>query len=446
LSITVTTSTAVITTTSPTSATITTSGSASARIDIYQQTYANNLVGVEYISEPAWIQFDTNAVANIQPGRLGWNNTDRTLDLGLDNNVTMQIGQELFALVKSANNSALSTGQAIYITGSDGTNKLAALAQANTEPTSSKTFAIMAESISGGNKGFACTFGLVRNINTNALTEGAPVWLSPTTPGGLTSTKPTTPNHAVFIGFCVRKNQNNGVIFVNIQNGYELDELHNVRITSATDGQALVWDTANNYWKNATVLGQATSLSVGTVSSGTAAAVTVTGTAPSQTLNFVLPKGDKGDAGATGATGATGPTGPQGVKGDKGDTGDTGPAGSTGATGATGPKGDKGDTGDAGPAGPTGATGPAGAIGPTGPTGATGATGPKGDKGDTGDTGPQGATGATGATGPSGVVAATAPLAYDSGTQTVSLSATTITINGTAVALGGTITVNARLA
>lgn len=46
-------------------------------------------------------------------------------------------------------------------------------------------------------------------------------------------------------------------------------------------------------------------------------------------------------------------------------------------------------------------TGPAG---PSGPTGATGATGP------------QGPTGATGAT---GVVAATSPITYDSGTQTV---------------------------
>jgi hypothetical protein len=42
-----------------------------------------------------------------------------------------------------------------------------------------------------------------------------------------------------------------------------------------------------------------------------------------------------------------------------------------------------------------------------------------------GDTGVAGAAGATGATGPSGVVAATAPLTYNSGTQTVSTSMAT---------------------
>jgi hypothetical protein len=65
-----------------------------------------------------------------------------------------------------------------------------------------------------------------------------------------------------------------------------------------------------------------------------------------------------------------------------------------------------------------------------------------------GPTGATGPAGPTGATGPSGVVAATSPVLYNSETQTVSLDLTAggITINGTAVALGGTITVNARLA
>ena len=52
--------------------------------------------------------------------------------------------------------------------------------------------------------------------------------------------------------------------------------------------------------------GPANNLTIGTVTKGTEAAATITGTAPNQTLNLVLPKGDKGDKGATGETGATG--------------------------------------------------------------------------------------------------------------------------------------------
>lgn len=252
--VTVSTSTAVVQVVSPTAATVNVSGAATATVNQDQATVVSNLDQVNTISSPAWIQWNTTATPTTGVGRMWWNDTDGTLDLGMKGgNVVQQIGQELFAYVKSSDGGARNEGQAVYITGSDGTNKLVALAQANTEPTSSKTFAVMTESISGGSKGFCTTFGLVRNLNTDHLTEGAAVWLSPTTPGNLTSTRPTAPNHAVFVGFCVRRNLNNGVLFVNIQNGYELDELHNVKITNPQNGQVLKYDSAQGLWVNGTV-------------------------------------------------------------------------------------------------------------------------------------------------------------------------------------------------
>jgi hypothetical protein len=480
LSIVVNTGTAVVQVTAPNTATITTSGTFSATINENQATLIDNIIGATAIAEPAYIQFNVNSVPSIQVGRIGWNDADKTLELGMTPTVRQNVGQELFILCKSSDGSERTKGKAVYVSGSDGNNKLVSYASASSEASSSKTIAVMAETISGGSKGFAASFGLVRNINTNGLTEGAAVWLSPTVPGGLTSTRPAAPNNAVFIGYCIRANQNNGVLYVNIQNGYELDELHNVRLTTPTDGQSLVYDSTTGLWVNETVLGQPTVLSVGTVTSGTVAAVSVTGTAPSQTLNFVLPKGDKGDTGATGAqgpqgvqglkgdkgdkgdtglTGATGATGPQGIqgiqgeKGDKGDKGDTGLTGATGATGPTGPQGPQGIQGETGPQGPQGLKGDTGDQGPQGIQGLTGATGPQGPQGDTGPQGPQGIQGLTGATGPqgpqgpSGVINATAPLTYDAPTQTVAINTTAagITINGTAVALGGTIVVSARL-
>ena len=154
-------------------------------------------------------------------------------------------------------------------------------------------------------------------------------------------------------------------------------------------------------------VGPANTLTVGTVTKAPddTAVVTITGTAPAQTINFTLPRGlqgiqgIQGTTGATGATGATGPTGPQGDKGDKGDTGNTGATGSQGIQGETGPKGDKGDTGNTGATGQTGATGSQGAKGDTGDQGPTGATGSQGIQGIQGIQGEVGATGATGATG-----------------------------------------------
>lgn len=135
-------------------------------------------------------------------------------------------------------------------------------------------------------------------------------------------------------------------------------------------------------------IGPANTLTIGTVVKGDNAAATITGTAPNQTLNLTLPKGDTG---ATGPQGLTGPQGIQGIQGPKGDTGDQGIQGVKGDTGATGPQG------LTGPQGPQGLTGPQGSVGATGATGATGSQGPQGL------TGPQGPAGANGTNGTNGV-------------------------------------------
>ena len=77
--------------------------------------------------------------------------------------------------------------------------------------------------------------------------------------------------------------------------------------------------------------GPAADLDIGTVSNGATASAYITGTAPNQVLNLVLPQGPTGPTGAAGATGPTGPAGPPGP------VGNTGPTGATGTTGAQGP-------------------------------------------------------------------------------------------------------------
>ena len=91
--------------------------------------------------------------------------------------------------------------------------------------------------------------------------------------------------------------------------------------------------------------GPANTLSIGTVTQGAEAEATITGAAPNQTLNLVLPKGDKGEKGDTGATGPQGPKGTDGITPHIGDNGnwylgatDTGKP----SRGATGAKGDPG--------------------------------------------------------------------------------------------------------
>lgn len=225
---------------------------------------------VQQLNQLDYAKFDTTyAGGSTQPGMIAWNDTDGTLEFQLKGgNVTLQIGQEQVVRVRNNTGSTLTNGKAVYITGSDGSNLRAAYANASSETTSSGTIGVTTEDIANGHAGYITTFGLVRDINTTGLTEGAPVWLSATN-GGLTSTRPAAPNHGVMIGFCLRAHATTGSIFVRVDNGWELDELHNVLITSPSNGQALTYDSATGLWKNSTPASTLNDLTDVTINSGT---------------------------------------------------------------------------------------------------------------------------------------------------------------------------------
>lgn len=184
------------------------------------------------------------------PAMVAWNDLDGTLEFQLKGgNVTLQIGQEQVIRVKNNSGATINNGSAVYISSSDGTNFNITKALASGEGSSAQTLGVLTESIANGGHGYVTTFGLVRNIDTSALTEGAMVFLSPSTAGGLTSTKPSAPNHLVYVGYCLRSHAVNGVVFVKVQNGYELDELHDVSITSPASGHVLQRN-GSNLWVN----------------------------------------------------------------------------------------------------------------------------------------------------------------------------------------------------
>lgn len=160
---------------------------------------------------------------------------------------------KLSTTARNNTGSTIPKGSVVYFSGASGNMPLLALSQANTESASTKTIGITSVAIADNATGEIIVFGLAENLDTSAFADGSALWLSPSVPGGLTTTKPTAPDHMVFIGFVTRSHPTQGTIEVKVQNGFELEELHNVAISSVSDNQVLKYDAPNSLWKNETL-------------------------------------------------------------------------------------------------------------------------------------------------------------------------------------------------
>lgn len=169
---------------------------------------------------------------------------------GLSYNGTSWVNSHipLVSYVRNAESTTLTTGTAVYLFGSTGDHASVKRADNDSDTTSSKVIGLVGANIAASQNGPVITRGYVDGIDlSSGYTTGDILWLGED--GGFTTTKPSAPEHLVFLGVVVRAT-NNGIIYVATQNGYELDEIHNVDINPGTlaSGDFLKWN--GSLWVN----------------------------------------------------------------------------------------------------------------------------------------------------------------------------------------------------
>jgi hypothetical protein len=154
---------------------------------------------------------------------------------------------------------ALSKGQAVYVSSAAGANMIVSKASNASEATSSKTMGLVASSAALNDIIFVITEGLLTGtggapLDTSSATEGDPVWLG--TNGNLLfglANKPVAPAHLVFLGIVTRVSSTVGEIFVKVQNGFELGELHNVDALNPSNNDGLFYNTTSSLWEHKSI-------------------------------------------------------------------------------------------------------------------------------------------------------------------------------------------------
>jgi hypothetical protein len=165
----------------------------------------------------------------------------------------------LFSYVTNADSVSLTKGMPVYAFGGTGDRLTVKRANNTSDATSAQTIGLVySTSIAAGQKGIIIMQGQLDGLSivpTSTWADGDPVYLG-STAGTITKTKPYAPNHLVYLGFVTSASPGSaGRIYVKIQNGYEMNELHDVQSQSAINKDILYRDTtvSPNLWKPASI-------------------------------------------------------------------------------------------------------------------------------------------------------------------------------------------------
>ena len=273
---------------------------------LYYQCTSHSLMG-SYTKFGTGSQGDTYTFSASQDGNNvdllldAGSGTDSTVQLTAGTNITLTRNSASEVTIDAAGGSGGAADSALKILltvknvsgGSLGPGTLVRVAPTATPPsgnvlevdvadnTSSSTMpaiGILTDTIADQAEGDCVAFGRVEGFSTSGYTEGDPIWVG--TNGGFTGTKPTGTAQIQRVGQIIKVHATNGSIEVfgagrsndvpNIPQdqlwlgnssgvatpiAHTVENISNVTVNSKQDGQSLVWDAANNYWKNATVSG-----------------------------------------------------------------------------------------------------------------------------------------------------------------------------------------------
>lgn len=182
---------------------------------------------------------------------LGFINSTVTASMDVSSSeyaATASLARNVIISARNANQSTLPIGTVVRISGANGDNPNFNTASYESEINSSNTLGILANTAVSGDYADITVIGRVVGVNTAGMAAGDLLYLSSS--GQFTNVAPQAPLNIVTLGEVLRVQQNNGSIFVNVSNGWELNELHNVRIVSAAQGDVLVYEASSSLWKN----------------------------------------------------------------------------------------------------------------------------------------------------------------------------------------------------
>jgi hypothetical protein len=158
------------------------------------------------------------------------------------------IAATVVATVTNADTVTLTRGMVVYAFGSQGDRVSVKRASASGDPTSAQTIGIINETIAIGQIGTVTLYGSMNKLDLGSpFVAGDTLYLG-TSAGTFTNVKPQAPTHLVYLGVVERANAGNGTAYIKVQNGYELNELHDVLVVNPSARYIIQRNNDNSLW------------------------------------------------------------------------------------------------------------------------------------------------------------------------------------------------------
>jgi len=176
---------------------------------------------------------------------VAWDSVNGTLSVDYGT-FSLNVGQQDLYYAKAS--AAIAKGDVVMFAGVQGDHVLIAKADMSATGFMPEwVMGVAAQAFATNAFGYVVAFGKLTGYSTSTLTAGDLLYLSASTPGALTTTEPAYPNHSILMAAALNST-NNGTILIRPTHKSDLDELHNVVITSAASGDVLSWSGTN--WVN----------------------------------------------------------------------------------------------------------------------------------------------------------------------------------------------------
>jgi hypothetical protein len=209
-----------------------------------------NTISVGGVLTP-WVDLDTSYSNGNIVGRISWDQDNATMDVGLNENTILKVGQDDLWYVKNQTGSTIPKGTVVMAVGTLGASGRILVAPMVADGSVSPKYilGIASEAIEDGSDGYVLAKGKLRQINTAAYVNGQVLWCNPASPGGLTATEPQAPNLKLPIAFVVNA-ASNGTLAVRINTGSTLSENNQVQFGTLLNNDVLTYVSANSRWQN----------------------------------------------------------------------------------------------------------------------------------------------------------------------------------------------------